>query len=101
MFHKFLILALLCLCSFGCALWSPSPVTSGISITGGNELIQTIYLRLKSDPVTGKLDLTAVEEDGIVTLYGRIDNAATRLRAVSIVRSVAGVRGVIDKTFQY
>jgi len=64
-------------------------------------LIQAIYQRLESDPVTAGLDLVVQSDDGIATLYGRIDNSAAHLRAVSVVRSTAGVRGVIDKTFKY
>ena len=60
-----------------------------------------VQLRLSEDPTTSRLGLGIESSDGIVTISGRIDNAARRMRAIGIARSVPGVRGVIDKTVQF
>jgi len=102
MIRTFLTIALLCVGGFGCAQRLPGSSSSASTVSSADEdLIQVIYQRLGADPVTTGLDLVVQSDDGIATLYGRIDNSAARLRAVSIVRSTAGVRGVIDKTFKY
>jgi len=98
MFRIILVVALVIVCGVGCAQRQPA---SASSATAGDDLIHSVYQRLNADPVTTHLDLVLQSDDGIVTIYGRIDNSAARLRAVSIVRSTAGVRGVIDKTFKY
>jgi len=70
-------------------------------ITADNEVVRLIERRLSADPVTSRLRLGIESDDGIVTLSGRIDNSAVRMRAVSLVRGTPGVRGVIDKTLQF
>jgi len=70
-------------------------------MTEEHALINHIEQRLANDPVTARLRLGVESEDGVVTLSGRIDQPAVRMRAVSVVRGTPGVRGVIDKTLQF
>jgi osmotically-inducible protein OsmY len=70
-------------------------------ITEEQALVNRVSQRLSSDPVTARLSLGIASDDGVVTLTGRIDQSAVRMRAVSVVRGTPGVRGVIDKTLQF
>lgn len=70
-------------------------------MTEEQAIVNHIQQRLANDPVTARLRLGVQSEDGVVTLSGRIDQSAVRMRAVSIVRGTPGVRGVIDKTLQF
>ena len=83
-------------CATGERERSPLP-----QLSSEQAMMNQIERRLASDPVTSRLRLGIQSEDGIVTLTGRIDQSAVRMRAVSIVRGTPGVRGVIDKTLQF
>lgn len=103
-----LLRALVCAASLsfgltGCASVSKPAADqlSDASLSGDAAIENRVLNRLWEDPVTSHLNLSIRSEDGIVTITGRIDNAAAKARAISIVRSTAGVRGVIDRIFQY
>ena len=86
---------------FGCAGLAPDS-KEVVAAPGDNEaLVNNIQIRLFNDPVTSRMKLGLAADDGIVTVTGRIDNPSARLRAISVVRSTPGVRGVIDKTYQF
>lgn len=65
------------------------------------DLTSEVSRKLAADPLTSHLRLGVAAEDGVVTLSGRIDNPTVRLRALSIARSVPGVRDVNDQTIRY
>lgn len=69
--------------------------------TADEALVIHIDQRLRNDPVTSRLRLGVQSVDGIVTLSGRIDESAVRMRAVNLVRGTPGVRGVIDNTMDF
>ena len=70
-------------------------------LTGDAALAHAVQTRLRDDPMTARANLGVEADDGVVTLIGRLDSKAMRLRAVSVVQGTPGVRGVIDKTFSF
>ncbi|NKB24157.1 MAG: BON domain-containing protein [Kiritimatiellae bacterium] len=62
------------------------------------ELTRQVLDRLQEDDITDSVLFQATTKDGIVTLYGLMPNHQVRARALSIVRSITGVQGVIDHT---
>jgi osmotically-inducible protein OsmY len=93
------LLGLLMLLGFmGCAATGP---LLDADRSPDQELAASISSRLRSDPVTARTNLGVEVDDGVVTLMGRLDNKAVRLRALSVVQGTPGVRGVIDKTFSF
>lgn len=77
---------------------------TSLSLTPGSAdeaIIMEVERRLDRDPVTARLQLGVESNDGIVTLSGRIDSPAAKLRAVSAVRGTAGVKAVIDNTVRF
>jgi len=95
------LLPLLSLSILGCASTSDSRIVTDIENATGDSLVAQVRLRLDNDPITSKLRITAEDNDGVITLTGRIDSSEARLRALSVVRGTPGVRAVIDKTFKY
>jgi len=100
MIRLFAIMTVLCGLVLGCAQRAPSGGNDQLA-SDDKSVVTMVHSRLRDDPVTSRLSLGVESADGIVTLNGRIDNAAMRMRAVGIVRGTPGVRGVIDKTVQF
>jgi len=84
----------------GCSTPSSRPTSTAVSMSNA-ELETMVLLRLSNDPVTSRLQLGVQAEAGVVTLTGRIDQAAMRARTLAVVRGTPGVLNVIDKTFQF
>jgi osmotically-inducible protein OsmY len=100
--HIVIILSLVAFSSImtGCAQRAPSAQEETGEISDAS-IVSQAQRRLASDPVTTRLRLGIQSDDGIVTMTGRIDNSAVRMRAISAIRGTPGVRGVIDKTVQF
>jgi len=99
--HIVLILSLVAFSSImtGCASAPSAGEETGE--TSDAAIVSQAQRRLAADPVTTRLRLGIQSDDGIVTMTGRIDNSAVRMRAISAIRGTPGVRGVIDKTVQF
>ncbi len=69
--------------------------------TPDQALAAEITRRLEVDPVTTPLRLGVQANNGVVTLNGRIDQPAVRLRAIGLAESVEGVTRVIDQTVRF
>ena len=46
--------------------------------------------------MTGRYPLSVTCEEGVVTLTGNVRGEPAKMRAVSVARGAAGVKGVID-----
>lgn len=71
-----------------------------MSQIGDKDIVHEVVDRLRSDSITGNYAFGVTSEDGVVTLRGSVSDQNARLRAVGIVRSTPGVKGVIDKLFR-
>lgn len=99
--YLFLSIVAISLMTPGCAHRDSSGLAAAAAASPDEKIAMEAKHRLYSDPVTARLNLGIVSDDGVVTLTGRIDNSAMRMRAISVIRSTPGVRGVIDKTVQF
>ena len=78
----------------GCA--TALPPTGTAEEEAAYDLSRIVMARLTEDPFLERASIQATSDEGVVTLRGMIRSEAQRMRALSIARSTAGVRGVID-----
>jgi osmotically-inducible protein OsmY len=71
------------------------------ALSADEAIVASLTSRMASDPETARLSLGIEADNGVVTLSGRIDNPAVRMRALSIARNTDGVRSVVDKTIRF
>ncbi|MFH0909864.1 MAG: BON domain-containing protein [bacterium] len=92
---------LVLMAAFGLALLPacstvPIDPESAAASNSDRDIEADISDRLRQDSMTSRFPLSVVSEDGVVTLAGTIGSEAARMRAVSMARGAAGVKGVID-----
>ncbi len=60
------------------------------------DVTSAVENRLSEDGITGRFMIGVTTRDGVVSLHGRVPDAAVKLRALALVKSTPGVLGVID-----
>ena len=60
-------------------------------------LTESVESRLREDPHLNEAEIQVSADEGTVTLKGKVINAATRLRAETVVGDVPGVFEVINQ----
>lgn len=78
-----------------CSTAPADPAGAGAS-SSDKDIAADIQDRLRQDPMTGRFPLSVTSEEGVVTLSGNVRSEAAKMRAVSVARGAAGVKGVID-----
>lgn len=78
-----------------CSTTPADPAGAGVS-GSDSDIVADIQDRLRQDSMTGRYPLSVTCEEGVVTLAGNVRGEPAKMRAVSIARGVAGVKGVID-----
>lgn len=75
---------------------APSETGSAGEASSDGDIEADVQDRLRQDATTGRYPLSVSSEEGVVTLTGFVPSEAARMRAVSLTRGAAGVKGVID-----
>jgi osmotically-inducible protein OsmY len=72
--------------------------SSGAEADPDRALRDSVVQRLQEDPVTEAIPVSIEARSGMVTVRGRIDEAAIRGRVLGTVKATQGVASVIDRT---
>lgn len=79
----------------------PGGAAASAATVDDRQLARDVLNRLLDDSITGSLMFGVNAQNGMVTVDGAVPDETIRTRALGIVRSTPGVRGVIDRLSRY
>ena len=92
-----LLTAILAFAAAGCASDKPMPGNTAGSFVDDSYLTTAIKTKLLANTGLKAFDIKVITDDRVVTLKGKVPTEALRDQAVSVAKSVDGVKSVVSE----